>query len=118
MQIAPPSATVARTCGRVRKGIRVPIALEQDTQSSTIRLEGAVDIGGAVDLKEALLRVLATSGDVRVVLDEATDLDVTAMQLLWAAQRTARESGRQFKITGGMPGPIAAALAEAGIELL
>jgi hypothetical protein len=90
--------------------------VEQDTQSNTIRLEGAADIGCAADLKGALLRALTSGCEVRVALDGATDLDVTAIQLLWAAGREANASGVAFTFAGQVPEPISAALTNAGFE--
>lgn len=98
------------------KELGVAIALEQETQSNTIRLEGAVDIGCAADLKAALLRALTSGAEVRIVFDGVTDLDVTAMQLIWAAPCAARESGVRFTLAGEMPASVASALADAGIQ--
>jgi anti-anti-sigma regulatory factor len=89
----------------------------QDAESKTIRLEGAIDIGCAAELKQALLEALAQGKELHVALNGATDLDVTAMQLLWAARRTAQQSGASSGVASEMPAPIAAALADAGIDL-
>ena len=92
------------------------IALEENAQWSTIRLEGAIDIGCAAELKQALLRAFASGRQVRVALDGATELDVTAMQLLWAAGQESRVSAAMFTMVGEMPEPISIALADAGFE--
>jgi anti-sigma B factor antagonist len=89
----------------------------QDAESKMIRLDGAIDIGRAAELKQALLEALAHGGELHVALDGATDMDVTAMQLLWAARRASQEAGAPFEMASGMPAPIAAALADAGIDL-
>ena len=91
------------------------IALETGTGSSTIRLDGAIDIGSAAEFKQALLKAFAWGGEVRVALDNARDLDVTAMQLLCAAVREAKATGVQFTLKGGMPQPIASSIADAGL---
>jgi len=94
----------------------LPVTLEQDDALGTIRLEGAVDIGCAAELKEMLLDALASGKEVRVALDGATGLDVTAIQLLWAAERAAKGAGIGFAIEGQTPEPVLAALADAGFE--
>jgi anti-anti-sigma regulatory factor len=92
------------------------ISLNQSGESSLIHLEGTIDISSAAELKTALLDALKQSKSVLVALDEATDLDVTAVELLWAAGREAKVSGLDFKCTGLLQQPIRAALAEAGFE--
>jgi hypothetical protein len=77
----------------------LPVTLEQDGALSRIRLEGAIDIGCA-----------------QVLLADATDLDVTAVELLWAARREARASTVGFAFEGQAPEPVSVALAEAGFE--
>ncbi len=56
-----------------------------------IRLDGEIDIGCAAELKSVLEEALAVKGDVsdpaRISLAQVTAMDVTAVQLLWAAQR-------------------------------
>lgn len=94
------------------------ISLEQHEESSTIRLEGAVDIALAGELREALLKALTHGGEVRIALCEATDLDVTAMQLLWAAQRMASASDVRFALEGKVQERVTAALTSAGLEKL
>jgi hypothetical protein len=83
----------------------VPVTLEQDDALSLICLEGAVEIGCAGELKKLLVQALGSGSEVRVSLEAAADLDVTAVQLLWAAARQANAAGE-----------IAAALGEAGLQ--
>ena len=94
------------------------VFLEQSEDLSTIRLAGAVGIDSAGELKELLLQALASRRELRIVLEEPGDLDVTAMQLLWAARRTAAASGMEFWLEGHAQARVAAALAEAGLEAL
>lgn len=92
------------------------VALEQGEESSTIRLEGAIDIALAGELRAALLAALTSGGELRVSLGGATDLDVTAMQLLWAARRMADASDVRFAFEGQAQERVTAALAAAGLE--
>jgi anti-anti-sigma factor len=95
----------------------VPITLEQSEGLNEIRLEGAIDIASAAELKALLLQALASGSEVRVLLQDATELDVTAVQLLWAAGREARNAGSVFTLVEPLPEEITKALAEAGLEV-
>jgi len=94
----------------------VPVALEQNDGLSLIRLEGAIDIGCAAELKGLLVQALGGGKPIGVSLAGATDLDVTAVQLLWAATRQANAAGVGFALEGQAPEQVSAALADAGFE--
>jgi anti-anti-sigma regulatory factor len=99
----------------------VPVTLEQNDTVCLIRLEGAVDIGSAGELKSLLVQALEPGADgagkeVRIALAGATDLDVTAVQLLWAAERKAQGAGIAFALEGGLPEPVRVALTHAGFQ--
>jgi anti-anti-sigma regulatory factor len=79
-------------------------------------LEGEIDITVAAELKKLLLQAMASGTDLRVDLDTATGLDVTALQLLWAAQREAGDSGVEITLAGQVPENISVAVADAGFE--
>jgi len=92
------------------------ITLEQRKDASAIRLEGAIDIALAAELKKTLLDALKTGKAVLVALDANAGLDVTAIQLLWAAEREAKASGVRFTLDGEVPAGVSAALRDAGFE--
>ena len=92
------------------------ITFEQRDESRLICLEGVVDIASAAELKTILLDALESGKAVRVALNHSTDLDVTAVQLLWAAEREARATGVEFSLAGPVPQPLSAALKDAGFE--
>jgi anti-anti-sigma factor len=98
------------------EGISVPVTVEQSEGRCFIRLEGEVNITSAAEVKKLLLQALASGTELRVDLERATELDVTAMQLLWAAEREARASGKGFILTGRIPGEISAGMSDAGFE--
>jgi anti-anti-sigma regulatory factor len=93
----------------------VPVTLEQKDALSLIRLEGAIDVGCAAELKELLMEKLKSGAAVYVALESATGLDVTAVQLLWAAAREAQQVGVEFGFKGQMPEGVRCALADAGM---
>jgi anti-anti-sigma regulatory factor len=102
--------------GRSKKEQDVPVTLEQDDALSLISLEGAVEIGCAAELKRLLVQALDAGKETRVSLEAAADLDVTAVQLLWAAARQAKAAGVGFSLAAPAAGNLWAALGEAGLQ--
>lgn len=94
----------------------MPVNCEPREARYLIRLEGEVDISSAAELKKRLLEALRDDGHLHLDLEGATDLDITALQLLWAAERQARGSGKGFALVGRLPETVNAALNEAGLE--
>lgn len=92
------------------------IVLDEKDKLNLIRLEGAIDINCAAELKSLLLTSLASGNNVSVLLDGVTYLDVTAVQLLWAAEREAKASLVEFMFVGQLPQQVATDLAGAGFE--
>jgi len=94
----------------------VPVTLEQDAELNLIRLEGAIEIGCAAEFKKLLVQALESGRPMRVSLEAATDLDVTSVQLLWAAARQGKAAGVGFFVAEPAPKRIWAALGEAGLQ--
>jgi anti-anti-sigma factor len=94
----------------------VPITLDQSEGVCLLRLEGEIKIASAAELKRLLLQALAARGELRVDLEHATDVDVTALQLLWAAGREARASGTGFRLVGSVPKEVLMTANETGFE--
>ncbi len=94
----------------------MPVSFNRSAVPPVIRLEGPIDIAVAGELKEVLLEALATGVEVHVGLETATSIDVTAVQLLWAAEREAKASGVAMQLEGPVPEPLRATLREAGFE--
>ena len=91
-------------------------SLEHTEAQCLIRLESGVDINSAAELKKLLVLALQSGKEVRVDLERATELDVTAMQLLWAANCEAKKTETSFSVAGRVPDAIRAALIDAGFE--
>jgi anti-anti-sigma regulatory factor len=92
------------------------MTLKRSRKSSVIRLEGAIDIAAAAELRKLLLQACGSGREVRVELEAATDLDVTAVQLIWAARRSAEAAGVAFTLSGALAQSVATALGDAGLE--
>ena len=89
----------------------------QSEALNQLRLEGDVGIGCAAEFKGLLEQALGSGCAVRVSLEGATDLDVTAVQLLWAAGREAKNAGSVFTLVEPFPEEVFKALGEAGLEV-
>ncbi len=82
-----------------------------------IELDGELNISSATGLKEKLARALESGEGIRVSLAGVSGLDITAMQLLWAARRQAELAGIPFTFAHPVPDQLAAGLRDAGIPL-
>ncbi len=94
------------------------IRLERSGESTAVSIAAGIDIGSAAELKAALLKALEGGKRIQIAMEAATDIDVTALQLLWAARRAARQLGVEFALRGALAQPIAGRLAELGMEEL
>ncbi len=63
----------------------MPTALIEGETQCVIRIEGEVDIASAAELKDMLITAISSGKEVQLDLEGASDLDVTAVQLLWSA---------------------------------
>ena len=92
------------------------VTLEHGEADCLIHLDGEINIAIAAELKSLLVAALALGKDLRVDLERATQLDITALQLLWAAERKAAGMGSRFAVAGSVPQELADAVADAGFE--
>jgi anti-anti-sigma factor len=81
---------------------------------SVVVLEGTIDISSAGELKAILLKALGTGKEVCISLDAVEYLDVTAVQLLWAAEQHARRSGAVLRFSGHLSDVVSTTLVNAG----
>jgi anti-anti-sigma regulatory factor len=91
------------------------IALNENESGSVVVLEGTIDISSAAELKDILVKALGLGKEVCISLDAAAYLDVTAVQLLWAAKEQARISGPVLRFSGQLSDLVATTLADAGL---
>jgi anti-anti-sigma regulatory factor len=94
----------------------VAIILEQGEKTSCVRLQGSIDISLAEELKTILVNALRAGGEIRVLSGDVTYLDVTAVQLLWAAEREAGRVGVRWIFGDALPEPVRANLVDAGFD--
>jgi anti-anti-sigma regulatory factor len=79
-----------------------------------IRLEDVVTVTSAEELKSLLLEGLVSGRVVHLDLERAEEIDVTVLQLLWAARREADRKGTRIVIR--VSNPVAAAARGVGFE--
>lgn len=94
----------------------IGVTLETTDERVVVCCEGAVGIACAAELKGLLLEALGSGKEVRVSLEGAICLDVTAVQLLWAAERQAKGAGIGYAVLGEVPEGLLAAVSAAGFE--
>lgn len=65
---------------------------------SFLQLDGEINISRAAELKDALLESLEKAESVEVNLDNITGIDLSCLQLLCSAHRTASKEGKKITI--------------------
>jgi len=88
--------------------------MERLESQLVIRLEGEFTLTSAAELKSLLLQGLAAGNDLRLDLEQAEEIDITLMQLLWAAGCEADRKGHSISIQVSDAAAVAAR--EAGFE--
>ena len=96
----------------------VEVSASRSGKTSVLNLAGKIDIRCAGELKDAFLNALQGGNQIQVKIDGASDLDVTALQLLWAGRMAAGRSGADFAVSGEPAESIRRQVAELGMEEL
>lgn len=81
-----------------------------------LSLKGDVTIAIAPELKDKLATALNSGLDISLSLTAVDSLHITALQLLWAALKELRKSGRRFVFAAPVPQKILLDLEEAGFS--
>jgi len=97
-------------------GLAMAVSLDKGQQLSLLRLDGEIGVTSAAEIKTSLLEALSAGKETRIDLAHATDLDVTAMQLLWAARQAFSVSGIKLALANPVPDPILSELRDMGFE--
>lgn len=71
-----------------------------------IELPDELTISGVADLRDSLLHAWGSREPVQLDAQRLRTLDVAGAQLLWAAQRSARQSGRPLEFVGDAAGAV------------
>ena len=73
-------------------------SIEELEGYSVISLEGACNLASAVELKRLLVEGLTAGKPLRLDLAGVEEIDIPAMQLLWAAGRDAARTGGEIAV--------------------
>lgn len=82
-----------------------------------IRLDGEIGIDASAELREFLITACDETRNLRISLKEVSELDVTAMQLLWAAEREAPVRGIRLEFDSETPSAVQNAFSDAGLPI-
>jgi anti-anti-sigma regulatory factor len=74
----------------------MPLTLERDESRWLLRMEGQITLTSAGELKQLLLEWAAAGKDLELDLQHVEEIDITILQLLWAAAREAGRMGREM----------------------
>jgi anti-anti-sigma factor len=96
----------------------LPVKFDASEMPPVVRLEGEIDVRCAEELKAALVDLVASGTKVYLDFGGVSEIDVTAIQLLWAAEREARQKGIALRTTAPLPESVRAILREAGFPQL
>jgi anti-anti-sigma factor len=88
---------------------------EQDGKA-VVEFSGDINVAGSAELKQLLMQAFSTGKEVQLDLSKAAALDVTAIQLLWAAARHAEKANTVLTVAGVVPEAIHNSVREAGFE--
>ena len=80
-----------------------------------IEFAGSCKVDRAAELKQQLSAALETSAEVNVDLSRVESCDLTLVQLLCAAQKTATQSGKIVKVLGNTSGAFRNMVQESGL---
>jgi len=81
-----------------------------------VSLEGAMTVNQAAELKEALLKSLDQGDRVEVDCEHVTEVDLSFLQLLCAAHRTAMSSKKKLSIVDQDDSALSDAVVRAGFN--
>jgi anti-anti-sigma factor len=96
----------------------LPITCEEREHQCVVRLVGELDVACSAELKGCFVKALSGQKDLILDLNDAADLDVTALQLLWAAMQAGDKAGRALRLASDPPSHIKTAIGECGFDVL
>ncbi|TVM16884.1 hypothetical protein DPQ33_10750 [Oceanidesulfovibrio indonesiensis] len=82
---------------------------------AAVALTGRLTIERAAEIKEMFAQALDAGDDVTVDLSRVEDADVTFLQVLWAAYKSAGQRGVRISLSGEIPEGLKEAAARAGL---
>ncbi|MEW6520351.1 MAG: STAS domain-containing protein [Thermodesulfobacteriota bacterium] len=72
-------------------------------ESSVITIAGDLTIYNSSEVKAGIMEEIGEMGSVTIDLQQLGDIDVTGIQLLLAARKSAEQTGRPFQLLNPTP---------------
>ncbi len=72
------------------------LAIDETSGTATVTLAGDLTIANAAELRDMLVKALAEADRVAVCLGQVEDMDLSCLQLMCSAHRTALRQGKDF----------------------
>jgi ABC-type transporter Mla MlaB component len=91
---------------------------KQSGKQGNITLDGNLTVGQAEGLRILLIKALIDAEQVRVDFGTVTDVDLSCIQLLCSAHRSASRMKRSITLSGDWPEPFKKIVEEAGYSRL
>jgi anti-sigma B factor antagonist len=76
------------------------VQLNQESGRTVLRPAGEFNIYCAVEFRDALVKAVASGGDLEIDLAAVSEMDAAGLQLLLVARREADASGKRLYLTG------------------
>jgi anti-anti-sigma factor len=92
------------------------IELEQLEDRSVVRLTEAITVGFATDLHKLLMEAVRLNCGIAIDLEGVAELDVSGIQLLYAARQAAERAGISMSLQGSAPRAVKDAFLESGLD--
>jgi ABC-type transporter Mla MlaB component len=90
--------------------------MQMTTEEGKVRLilDGELTVAGAAQFREMLIQAMASSDRVELDMGEVTALDLSCLQLICSAHRTAQVSGKELTLGKGQSEILKKARMDAG----
>jgi anti-anti-sigma regulatory factor len=79
-----------------------------------VRLQGSLSLRDAKQVQGLLLDAISASREVEIDVSDVSSIDVSIIQLIVSARKSAEQRGRKLTLATGSSGPFKAALAKMG----
>jgi anti-anti-sigma regulatory factor len=87
---------------------------QKSGKQGSITLDGNLTVNRAEELRMLLIKVLVGADRVHVDFGSVTDVDLSCLQLLCSAHRSASRMKRRLSLSGDWPEPFRQAVEDAG----
>jgi anti-anti-sigma regulatory factor len=101
---------------RNRKASHHLTTFEEQEAKAVLHLSGDINVAGSAELKQLFVQAFSTGKGVQLDLSAATNLDISAIQLLWAAARHAEKTKTSLTAAPTVPPELKGGVRDAGFE--